>query len=310
VRATRWPVWTRWARGPAAGMAMSAAMARPSARTRAVALRAQPPSTGAADGSGPPAVLLLHGQPGSAADWDGVVERLGARAAAIAIDRPGWDGVHRAGDLEVNARAALAALDARSIAKAVIVGHSLGGAIAAWLAATRPERVTALVLAGPAANQAALYPVDRWLAAPLVGDLSSSVAMLGTGLVLTVPWLRRRVSAGTGIVESYLVGVGRAALRPGAWRAYASEQRTFIRDIPRLEERLGAITAPTTIIAGARDRIVPMRAASELSDQIPDARLVIADDAGHLLPQRRPQLLTDAILAALAPAPPPTVNRA
>jgi len=272
-----------------------------------VAPRAQPRSAAEWDGAGPPAVLLLHGQPGSAADWDGVVQRLGARAAAIAIDRPGWDGVHRAADLEGNARAAIAALDARGVRRAVIVGHSLGGAIAAWLAATHPERVTALVLAAAAANQASLYPVDRWLAAHFVGDIAGGVAMAGVGLALTVPWLRRRVSAATGIAESYLVDAGRAALRPDAWRAYAGEQRTLVRELPHLEQRLGSIAAPTTVIAGARDRIVPVRAASELSGQIPGARLVVADHAGHLLPQRRPQLLTDAILAAL-PAPAPTAR--
>ncbi len=258
--------------------------------------------TGARNGSGPPAVLLLHGQPGSAADWDGVAQRLGARATPIAINRPGWDGVHRAADLEGNARAALAALDARQIPAAVVVGHSLGGAIAAWLAATRPERVTALVLAAPAANQAALYPIDRWLAAPLIGEIASGVAMAGVGLGLTIPWLRRRISAGTGIAESYLVGVGQAALRPGAWRAYASEQRTFVRELPDLERRLGSITAPTMIVAGAHDRVVPLHAASVLSEQIRGARLVVSDRAGHLLPQRDPQLLADAILLTLGAA--------
>jgi pimeloyl-ACP methyl ester carboxylesterase len=262
-----------------------------------VARRAPPPS--AADQAGTPAVLMLHGQPGSAADWDGVVHRLGARATAITIDRPGWDAVHPAGDLEGNTGAALAALDARGARTAVIVGHSLGGTIAAWLAATHPERVSALVLAAPAANQASLYPVDRWLATPIVGDITAGITMAGLGLALTIPWLRRRISADTGIVESYLVGVARAARRPGAWRTYAREQRTLIRELPQLEQRLGSITAPTTIIAGARDRVVPMRATSELSRQIPRARLVISDQAGHLLPQRDPQLLTDAILAAL-----------
>jgi pimeloyl-ACP methyl ester carboxylesterase len=285
-------------------------MDRPSATTRAVALRAQPPDAADRDGSGPPAVLLLHGQPGSAADWGGVVQRLGPRATAIAIDRPGWDGVHRAADLEGNARAAIAALDARAVERAVIVGHSLGGTIAAWLAATHPERVTALVLAAPAANRASLYRLDRWLAAPVVGEIAGGAAMAGVGLALTVPWLRRRVSAGTGIAESYLVGVGRAALRPGAWRAYAREQRTLVQELPQLEQRLGSIAAPTTVIAGARDRVVPVRAASELSGQIPGARLVMADHAGHLLPQRRPQLLADAILATLSAAPPTSVSPA
>ncbi len=274
-------------------------MDMPSATIRAVAPRAQPPSGPTEADARPPAVLLLHGQPGSAADWDGVVQRLGARADAIAIDRPGWDGARPASGLEGNARAALAALDAHGVRAAVVVGHSLGGAIAAWLAATHPDRVTALVLAAPAANLASLYPADRWLAAPLVGEITGSVAMAGVGLVLTVPWLRRRVSETTGIAESYLVGVGRAALRPGAWRSYAREQRTLLRELPQLELRLGSIAAPTTIIAGAGDRVVPPRAARALSGQIPGARLIVAEHAGHLLPQRDPQLLADAILAAL-----------
>jgi pimeloyl-ACP methyl ester carboxylesterase len=272
-----------------------------------VAPRARAPSAAESATSSPataPAVLLLHGQPGSAADWDGVVRGLGERARTVAIDRPGWDGVHPASDLEGNARAALAALDARRIPEALVVGHSLGGAIAAWLAAVHPERVTALVLAAPAANLASLYPVDRWLAAPVAGEIAGSVAMAGVGLALAVPWLRRRVSAGTGIDESYLVGVREAALSPGAWRAYAREQRTLVHDLPKLELRLGTITAPTTIVAGAGDRIVPARAARELAGQIPGAHLLVSEHAGHLLPQRDPQLLADAILAALSASPP------
>lgn len=285
--------------------------ARPSATTPAVAPPAR--ALSAAESAEPstataPAVLLLHGQPGSAADWDGVVRCLGERTTPVAIDRPGWDGVRPASDLEGNARAALAALDARGMDRALVVGHSLGGAIAAWLAAVHPERVTALVLAAPAANLAALYPVDRWLAAPVAGEIAGSVTMAGVGLALAVPWLRRRLSAGTGIDESYLVGVRQAALKPGAWRAYAREQRTLVRDLPELELRLGAITAPTTIVAGAGDRIVPARAARELSGQIPSAQLLVSEHAGHLLPQRDPQLLADAILAALSASQASTVR--
>ncbi len=261
------------------------------------------PSAPAEPGSGRPAVLLLHGQPGSAADWSGVVERLGRRATAIAIDRPGWDGIHRARDVEGNAQAALAALDARDVREAVVVGHSLGGTIAAWLAATRPERVAALVLAAPAANQASLYALDRWLAAPLAGEIAGCLTMAGVGLVLAAPPVRRRISTATGIPAPYLVRVGQAALQPGAWRAYAAEQRALVRALPHLEDRLGSIAAPTTIIAGSADRIVPLRSAHKLSRQIPNARLLVAETAGHLLPQREPQLLSDTIMAALNPAP-------
>lgn len=284
-------------------------MGKRSAKIPAVAPRAQPPSASAQLATAP-AVLLLHGQPGGAADWDRVVDHLRGRAVTVAIDRPGWDGATAARDLEGNARAALAALDARGLAQAVVVGHSLGGAIAAWLAAAAPDRVAALVLAAPAANQAALYPVDRWLAAPVAGEVAGSLTMAGVGLALTVPGVRRRIAAMTGIDESYLAFLRRAALRPGAWRAYATEQRALVRDLPRLEAQLGSISAPTTIVAGAGDRIVPTQAARELAEQIPGAQLLVSEHAGHMLPQRDPQLLADAILAALESCRPSTVNDA
>ena len=77
-------------------------------------------------------------------------------------------------------QAALAALDARGIERATIVGHSLGGAVAAWLAAHHPERVAALVLAAPAANVASLEWMDRWLTLPVAGTLTSAASLTGT----------------------------------------------------------------------------------------------------------------------------------
>src|SRR5205807_6643224 len=97
----------------------------------------------------PDPVLLLHGQPGSASDWNRVRAAIGGRAETIAIDRPGWDGDSSPLDLAGNAHAALEAIARAGAARAVVVGHSFGGAVAAWLAASEPERVRALVLVAP-----------------------------------------------------------------------------------------------------------------------------------------------------------------
>jgi pimeloyl-ACP methyl ester carboxylesterase len=248
-------------------------------------------------------VLLLHGQPGGAVDWGEVIARLGPAAVPIAIDRPGWDGRSQARDLAGNTSAALAALDARGARGAIVVGHSLGAAIAAWLAARHPDRVTALVLCAPAANQAALYPADRWLAAPVAGELSSAATMGALGLALSVGPLRRRISATAGIGGDYLQVARRILLAPKAWRSYAAEQRILIRDLPALEARLGTIRAPTTILTGSGDRIVPPQAPRRLAQQIPAAHLVIRQGAGHLLPQRHPEFVVEAIQAALEARP-------
>jgi pimeloyl-ACP methyl ester carboxylesterase len=247
-----------------------------------------------------PTVLLLHGQPGGAADWAGVVAALDGRADALATDRPGWDGATPPRDLAGNAAAALCTLDRWGAERAVVVGHSLGAAVAAWLAATTPDRVCALVLAAPAANLAALYPLDRWLAAPVTGDVTAAAVLGGLGLALAVRPVRRRIARARHLEDGYLRAAGAAVRRPSAWRAYAAEQRALVRDLPELERRLGAISAPTTIIAGTHDRIVPARAVQTLSRQIPGARLRHSATAGHLVPQRDPQAVVEAILAALA----------
>jgi pimeloyl-ACP methyl ester carboxylesterase len=246
--------------------------------------------------------VLLHGQPGGAADWDGVLAALGRRTTAMAIDRPGWDGHTRAQDLPGNARAALAALDARGVERAVVVGHSLGAAIAAWLAVYHGERVRALVLVAPAANLAALGRLDRWLAAPGLAELSGAAAMASLGAALSLHQVRGRVAAAVGLPEGYLRRARTTLLRPGAWLSYATEQRALVRGVIALEPHLQTIAAPTTILSGDRDPIVSPRAAQRLAEQIPGARLVVRPGAGHLLPQREPAFVAEQILAALAGA--------
>lgn len=243
-------------------------------------------------------VLLLHGQPGGAGDWDRVRAALGPRARSLAIDRPGWDGRTGPSDLRGNAEAALAALDRAGAARATVVGHSFGGAVVAWLAAFHPERVRAMVLIAPAANRASLYRLDYWLAAPLAGYVASVATLAGVGVALAAGPVRRRVAEELALDDRYLQGAARVLLAPRAWRAYAAEQRVLVHDLPALEERLPEIEAPTTIVAGTADRVVPAAAARRLANQIPAAELVLLERAGHLLPQQEPQRLADLIAAA------------
>ena len=142
----------------------------------------------------PDPVLLLHGQPGAARDWDRVRAAIGSPPETIAIDRPGWDGGSAPSDLEGNARAALDALDAAGAERAVVVGHSFGGAVAAWLAATHEQRVRALVLAAPSANAASLQWLDRILATPGLGFVAGAAALAGSGVALAARPLRARVA--------------------------------------------------------------------------------------------------------------------
>lgn len=246
----------------------------------------------------PQPVLLLHGQPGSARDWAAVRTALGERLRALVFDRPGWDRRSKPLDLPGNVEAALGVLDREGVQRATVVGHSLGGAIAAWLAAAHPDRVNALVLAAPSANCASLNRLDELLAAPFVGSAVASGTFAAMGLALRAEPLRRRLSRRFGVPDRYLRDYARTLLDPLTWHSFVVEQRMLVRELPELERRLPAISAPTTIVIGTADRIVAPSSVRRLAAQIAPARLIELPGASHLLLQERPAELAELIVEA------------
>ena len=114
-------------------------------------------------------IVLLHGQPGSAADWQQLADQLPAELRVVALDRPGYGASRQpAGGFAFNARAVLADLDARGIERAVLAGHSYGGGVALSVAQLAPQRVEALVLLA-SVGPGCLTGWDRLLAAPVAG---------------------------------------------------------------------------------------------------------------------------------------------
>ena len=129
----------------------------------------------------PHQLVPLHGQPGSAADWDAVLARLPAHLHAVAKDRPGYGASRRnAAGFTANAQAVLDDLDERGVDAAVLVAHSWAGGAAL----PAPHRVKAVVLlagVGPGSVSIA----DWLLAAPVIGPLAAQVAWAWT------PWIAR-----------------------------------------------------------------------------------------------------------------------
>ncbi len=130
-------------------------------------------------------LVLLHGQPGTAADWEAVMERLPAQLHAVAVDRPGYGSSQRqAAGFDANAQAVLDDLDERGVDTAVLVGHSWAGGVALQAAALAPHRVKAVVLlAGVGPGSVSI--VDWLLAAPVFGPLSAQLMWRWT------PWIAR-----------------------------------------------------------------------------------------------------------------------
>ncbi len=249
---------------------------------------------------GPPGrpVVLLHGQPGTAADWKRVIALVEDRYEVIAPDRPGYGATGGpATGFAGNARAVLDLLDRLGRSRALIVGHSWAGGAAIWAAATYPERVSGLVLVSSVGPGERLAWNDRLLGAPLAGEAIAAAA----GGALTLVAGNSRVQS---LADSHLPRRARdgyrylarlAAGQDRLWRTFLVEQRHLLSDLGGLEPVLARVEAPTVVLHGASDRTVEPAVAVHLASRISGAKLIMVAGARHLIPQDHPGAVAAAI---------------
>ncbi len=215
-----------------------------------------------------PLVLFVHGSPGRWRDFAFVMtdERLAARAKLVSVDRLGWGG-SSAGALAPSMREQAAALAEllRTLAEhrpAVVVGHSLGGPVAARLAMDAPELVDALVLVAPS--------VDPELETPT--------------------WFQE-------IGRTRLVRV----ILPDALRRADDEIRPLRAELEEMAPRWVDLRLPIFVQQGLDDALVPAANADFVERVATNATLVVErlPDQGHLIPWERPAELATLILRAL-----------
>jgi pimeloyl-ACP methyl ester carboxylesterase len=245
-------------------------------------------------GTGPP-VVLLHGQPGSSADWAAVATRLQDRFTVVVPDRAGYG---RTGGLargfRQNAAAVTGLLDRLHIARATIAGHSWSGGVVIAMAERVPDRVIGVVLVASVSPLESPGRLDRALASPLVG--AGATASLGlTGRLLSVPAVRRLLARRLGASDDAIVALANAWRQGGTGRSFVIEQRSLVDELPQLAAGLSDIAVPANILVGEADRIIPARAGARLAAAIPGARLTRLPGAGHLLPFQQPGAIVAAI---------------
>jgi pimeloyl-ACP methyl ester carboxylesterase len=239
-------------------------------------------------GSGPP-LLYLHGT--WAADGGPFLERLAERRRVLAPRLPGFGestGSEQLLDLHDLIYYELDLLDALDLRGLPLVGHSLGGMVAAELAAVQPERFSHLVLLGPLGLWNQDYPVPDFfafsppdLAAALYADPDSPVAQQAARIPVEED---ERISY-------YLERAkGLAASAKYLW------------PIPNrgLAKRLHRVRMPTLLVWGERDEIVSPRYAADFQARLPQARLEILPNAAHLPMVEQPERLAALVEAFLA----------
>ncbi|MEO7261532.1 MAG: alpha/beta hydrolase [Jatrophihabitantaceae bacterium] len=249
-----------------------------------------------------PTIVLLHGQPDSSASfWPlrrELLGRLPAGVRVLAPDRPGYG----ANPLQATGYAGnvdwlqnwLAQVQA---GPTVLVGHSWAGGVAALAAARQPASVAGLVLL-TSVGPDCLLRSDRVLAAPVLGDLITYAA-------LRLPLLRRSArSTITDALTAADLAYGRSSMaamrRRPVWRSFLIEQRALIRELPELNAALPLITAPTAVISGDRDSVIPPRTPIGLLASIRHASGHQVE-GGHDLQLRQPAEVAE-LIAGLAAA--------
>lgn len=229
---------------------------------------------------GAPAVILLHGFGASLETWEPWAKALSARFRVIRLDLPGFGltGPDPSGDY-TDARTMtilVDLMDQLGVGRASLIGNSLGGRIAWTFAALHPERVTRLVLVSPDGFASPGFAYDRPAETPLMMQALPYVAPRGMLKAnLAAAYARPDV-----LTETTLTRYRDMMLAPGVRRAMLARMRqTILRD-PR--PTLARIEAPTLLLWGEKDAMIPISNAADYLRDLPRARLIRLPNLGHL----------------------------
>ena len=255
-------------------------------------------------GRGTP-VIFLHGFGASMYVWRGIlspVEFAGFRV--LAFDNRGFGSsekpAHGYGNTDY-VRLLIAFMDSLHLPDAILVGHSMGGAIAAECAISYPGRVRGLVLidaAGFGVRQPLVLRMAGW---PVVGALVS-----GLRSRWATDRLLRSIYADPSKVRSEDVDQYYAPVaEPEFGRALRGVLREFRFDA--LPGRLADLQIPALVLWGERDELIPPRLGRALASELPRVAYLAVPNAGHALPEEVPQEVSRLVVAFLkdgVPAPP------
>lgn len=244
-------------------------------------------------------LVLLHPFPLDAGFWDDVRRLLERERPVLAPDfpgfgaaaaEPGW-GVDDAADAVARLIAAGAG-DAGG--GAAVCGLSLGGYVAMSLALRHPDAVAALVLACTRAE----------------ADDADARAARDRGIVTirtegTPPFLDGLIARALSPDASPRVRARAREIADGQAGEAVVAALDALRDRPDRRDALGSIRAPTLVIAGADDVVIPAASTTALAEGIPGARLETLPGAGHLAALERPEAFAALVSSFLSKDGPP-----
>ncbi len=255
-------------------------------------------------GEGRP-LLFVHGLAGRWQNWLENMPRFAATHRVVAVDLPGFGASPMPrGEISIPgyARFLERLCDALAIDAAAVVGNSMGGYVAAELAIASPQRVERLMLVSAAGITAEHLRRDRIMTGARVVAAVATRAAARHASFARRPGLRRvalqlvvrhpeRLRAP--IAHELMEGAGKPGFLP-AMEAILEH---------RISTRLTQIACPTFVLWGEDDRVIPVRDAQRFAKAIPDARVLVLPDTGHVPMLERPARFNAVLEAFLREAP-------
>ena len=245
-------------------------------------------------GNGAP-LLLIHGLGYARWGWEPVLPELAEQFDVILFDNRGIGesdappGPYTVAEMAADA---VQVLDEAGVARAHVVGTSLGGMIAQELALAHPERVDRLVLACTTPGGQKAHPMPQVTVA-LMAEAATLEPAVALRRFVENALAPATVEAHPEIVEQIMAHRLATAQQPAAWAAQASAGATF-----DAYDRLGALAAPTLVQHGDEDVVVDPRNADLLVELLPDARLERVP-GGHLFFWEAPEQFVASVAAFL-----------
>jgi pimeloyl-ACP methyl ester carboxylesterase len=254
-------------------------------------------------GEGAP-ILFVHGLGGSWQNWLENIPAAGeAGYRAIAVDLPGFGASEMPAEqisISGYGRFVEALLGELGLGPVALVGNSMGGFVGAEMAIRYSTRVQRLVLVSAAGLSIEHQRHDTVLKTLRLVD---DVLKMGTG------WLASKSDALANRPRSRRAMFNIVAAHPGrlpgplvAEQLRGSGKPGFVGalDAYPIRERLSQIRAPTLVVWGEDDHLVPVRDAWEFGDRIPDARVVVYEDTGHVAMLERPDAFNALVAEFMA----------
>jgi pimeloyl-ACP methyl ester carboxylesterase len=222
---------------------------------------------------------------------------MAAGYRVVAPDSPGFGGSDKPARGYTNAdyaRFVVALMDSLDVPDAVLVGHSMGGAIAAEVAIRFPQRVRGLALIGAAGlgtREPLLFRVARW---PVIGPLMLSFRSRG----LVERLLKSTYADPNKITQSDVDQY----YAPVAQRNYGRALRAVLREFrfDALNGRLSGTEVPTLVLWGEADRWIPINVGRALAYQLLRSAFLSVPRAGHSVQEEAPDELNHLLVKFLA----------